>query len=149
MQFHITYIKRVSLLFFGLAFVFSGCLKKIDEVDQLDTNVYDRGYAGDQWFEILDYYQFINDLGQTRVRVEYNIPEENLPELKSSFFDLALRKGEVTTWSYITLPLNGDGGYNFYTDFVKNDADVYCLSLGVYVPDEDAVINDFQECVSL
>lgn len=149
MQLHTSHIKRAGLLLFGVLLVFSSCLKKIEEADHLDTNIFDRDYTGGQWFNIVDYYQYSNELGQIRVKVVFDIPESNLPNLKSSYFNLAYRRGTTELWQYAVLELNNKGGFNGSFDFITNEEHLYCLTLGIYLPEEDAVINYFEECVQL
>lgn len=149
MQFYTSHIKSAKFVLISAVFLFSSCLKKIEEADRLDTNIFDRGYKGGAWYNIVDYYQYSNPLGQIRVKMAFDIPSANLPNLKSSFINLAFRFDESEDWQNTTLELNNKGGYNGSFDLVINEDDVYCLTLGIYLPDEDEVINYFEECVEL
>ncbi len=139
---------KYILVLLVLALTASSCLKKVEGIDELNTNVYDPDYAGEQWFEIVNIFQFTNSLGQIRVRVTFQIPESNTPDLKPSTIDLGVRRGSGA-WINDEFNLIGDGVYEGEIDFEKTDSDVYCLSLGIYVEEDNEIINDFMECVAL
>lgn len=142
--------KRITIVVLT-TFSLISCFKEIDEAKALNTNIFDRDYTGEKWFNTLDVTQYSNDLGQIRVNVKYEIPFEKLPDLRSSYLLVATRKGsdESVPWSYKDLPLNKNGGYSGSLDFPKNDEDNYCLTLGFLVEEDSTVINQFSECVSL
>lgn len=144
-----------NFLFIAVAgFLVTGCFKKIEEANELDFNMFDREYAGEQWFIVKDQAEFVNGLGQQRVRATIEIPLENLPELRSSTLDLTYSWNYETEEDWIfpmtNTNLNTDGGYTRIVTTARNDENFYCLSAGVYLEDEDSlVINPFTECFSI
>lgn len=139
-----------KLLLFGLAAsLLTGCFKEINEADDLTSNIFDRDYTGERWFELVEANVISNALGQIRVRVDFEIPIENLPELRSSIVDIAYDKNlsAEPNWGYKQLFLDNNGGYSGSVEFPQSPDNEYCLSLGFFIPEEDSlVINDFKAC---
>lgn len=140
---------RGFLLVMILPLFFGSCLKKIEEADNLNTNIFDRDYTGDQWYVINDTYQITNDLGQIKARIEVSIPQENVPELKPSNIKVHV-EGDGLPVTVIDFPKSGGAGnYDAIVDLPYNGLITYCITLGIYVEEEDAAINLFEECFQL
>ncbi|MBI3135456.1 MAG: hypothetical protein HYZ14_12340 [Bacteroidetes bacterium] len=129
----------------ALGLVTSSCLKKIEGVDTLNTNIFDKEYAGDCWFYIDDAYSYYNDFGFPRVMIKAVLPEENAPGLQSYLIYITCRvnnQQEVLFNSY----LNTSGDYTFFYDAAPETSNEYCLEAGIYLQDEDTTINRFTLC---
>lgn len=140
-------IARFGLLFLFAA-LFTGCLKKIEEADNLNTNIFDRDYAGDQWYVIDDYYQFTNELGQIKTRVEVIVPSENTPDLKSSSLKVEA-SGSGYTKNILNFNIQTGGDYEGIIDLPYNGLVTYCIELGIYIEEEEEAINSFEDCFQL
>lgn len=140
-------IIRLSAIAFVIL-TLSGCLKKIDGVDELNTNIFDRDYAGEQWYIIDNAEQITNDLGEIKTRIYTVIPEENVPALKPSSISVHLEGDgiEVTVVDYFTAP---GGDYELIIDLPYTGSGTYCITLGIYIDEEDAAINLFEDCVTI
>jgi hypothetical protein len=127
--------------------IHTSCLKKVEGADELNTNIFDREYAGDIWFTITDAYSFINDSGLPRVRVEAVIPASKMPSLSPTLVQLQV---DVNGQADVLFNASIDeyGNYAFYYDAVPASGD-YCLTAGIYVQEDGSVINSFTECTSL
>ncbi|MCG8576182.1 MAG: hypothetical protein MI810_14930 [Flavobacteriales bacterium] len=139
-------MKKLVYIAILLPFVLSSCFKKIEGIDELNTNIYDREYAGDQWFQIEEATEFINEVGQTKVRIDILVPEESTPGLKPSFFyysvdvnneDLGVQSASKKEEGHYEIELIVD------TDPSSN----YCVMLGVWIEEDEEAINHFSECV--
>jgi hypothetical protein len=124
------------------------CLKKVEGADELNTNIFDREYAGDIWFVITDAYSFINDSGLPRVRVEAMIPASNMPTLTPTIVQLQIDVNGQDSILF-NAGIDEDGNYAFYYDAVPATPGNYCLTAGIYVQEDGTVINSFTACTSL
>lgn len=138
----------IPFLLLVFAFGFTGCLKKIEEVDQQTTNIFDREYTGEQWFVIDEFFQYTNELGQIRVRVELVVPDENTPVLKASDFDSQIQADGFDE-AVVIFNLRTDGSYGVGIDLVYGGVGEYCVTVGIYLEDEETVINSFTDCFTL
>ena len=138
---------RISLLFISLIFLMSSCLKKIDGVDELNSNVFDKEYTGGLWFEIDDFYTVLID-GQTRYKMEVLIPKENLPSLKPSFLEVSCNVNEQD-FGVVQANLTSDSNFEFFLIVIPDGGTDYCLTMGIYLDDEELTINSFTDCTTL
>lgn len=139
-------IRMCSALF--LLLTLNSCLKKIDGVNDLTTNIYDYEYSGECWFIISDAYSYYNDFGQQFVKVEAVLPEENFPGLQPNLIFITCNvnnEQEVIFNSYI----NTNGDFEFYYDAQVNPDNQYCMEAGLYIQDRDTTINKFTLCTSI
>ncbi|UKN02284.1 hypothetical protein K6119_01965 [Paracrocinitomix mangrovi] len=132
----------------SLIFLSSSCLKKIEEVETANTNIMDPDYAGGQWFVYDDVYTFTNSNNDQFVKLDFTIPAENAPKLKPTFIDLAV-KVNGGNYIYTSVNINTQGDYDGSVAVVPQGETNYCVEIGVYVEEEDLVINSFSECKSL
>jgi hypothetical protein len=141
---------RFSLLFLGvILFVSTSCLKKIERTDDLNTNIFDREYSGDIWYEVKNLAQVTNDLGQIRARFSGQIYPDKLPTLKPSAIYI-LAEGTGFTEQVIDLNQNGSGNFPFSIDLPYVDGLVeYCITLSIYDEDQEIGINPFSVCRDL
>ncbi len=141
-------MKHLFVLFFILTLGFSSCLKKVEGVDDLTTNIYDTAYSGASWFYIEEAYSFFNTLGQPRVMVLCIVPSNATPGLKpTSFYTTAQVNAEDLGLIYA--PKENDGSYEFYLDVSDDGTDSYCVTMAVYNAEDSTSINGFTECVNL
>jgi hypothetical protein len=99
---------RFSLLFLGVILLVStSCLKKIERTEDLNTNIFDREYSGDIWYEVKTLTQVTNDLGQIRARFSGQIYPDKLPTLKPSAIYI-LAEGTGFTEQVIDLNQNAE-----------------------------------------
>ena len=148
MQFFNKNITVRLIVLLALPFFFSSCLKKIEEVDELNTNIFDREYEGGQWFVVDDVFQLSNELGELKVRFEVVIPSESVPELKPSNIKVHA-EGDGLDVTVYDFPLTGSGDYKAIVDLPYLGLITYCIKLGVYIEDENAAINLFSYCKAL
>ena len=126
----------------------TSCLKKIEEVETANTNIFDPEYGGDKWWNYGDLYLWTNSNNDQKVRIQVVIPQSYAPDLQPLNIPLSIS-------------VNG-GGYNqqsavinqscYYTcnyDINPQSTTNYCIDVGVYVEEEDTTINVFSECKSL
>ncbi len=140
---------KISLILFVLLPLFLGsCLKKVDGVDEIDTNIFDREYAGDIWYVIKDVEQVTNELGQIKARLNIWIPKENLPGLVPSNIKIHTQ-GDGLDVTVLDFPLTPGGDYERFIDLPYTGPGNYCITLGVYIEEDNAAINLFDECVTL
>jgi hypothetical protein len=128
-----------------LVFTFSSCLKKNTEINELNTSIFDREYAGGPWFEVVKAFKYVNDIGQTKIRFDLVVPSEKITGLKGSFLPLAVRKngGELFIGSW---PLKTGGSYEGFVEFPVNAEGEYCVEVGIVDRTDSSVINAFTEC---
>jgi len=138
-----------SLLILMLILVSTACLKKIDEADQLDYNIYDREYTGDQWYVIDNAEQVTNELGQIRARLLVIIPDENVPGLEPSAIRVVVNAVGFndTVVDFLKDPLLG---YARSIDLPYEYGPFnYCINLAIYDDSNDDGINAFDDCVTI
>lgn len=128
-----------------LVLITTSCLKKIEGVDELNTNIFDKEYAGGCWFEIEDTYWFINDFGLPRMRVKAVLPDENVPDLSPNLIYIKCRVNNQPEILFNAFT-DSKGDYKFYYDAVIESSNNYCLQAGLYIQDEDTTINTFTLC---
>lgn len=139
-------MKKFFFILIGLSFV--SCLKKIDEVDSANTNIFDPNYAGEQWWVFEDVYTYTNAFNDQFIRFEIVIPEEKAPTLKPTKIDLAISvNGTAAQYTVANIKSNGD--FEGHLDITPTGETNFCLEIGVYVEDEDLTINSFTECKNL
>lgn len=140
-------MKRFAYILF-MVFVASSCLKKIEGADNLNTNIYDVGYEGGQWFEIVDYYAYQNSDGLDLVGVKAYVAPETTPDLKPSHLHVMYSlKGSDTTHVYS--PIKEDKSFEFWFSTTPDLSGSYCLTMGVFMEEDSTGINYFTECFSL
>lgn len=138
---------QVVVFVFAL-FLFSSCLKKIDGVNELNSNIYDYEYSGECWFYIDDAYSYFNDFGQQFVKIEAVLPEEKFPGLQPNLIFITCNvneEQEVIFNSYI----NTKGDFEFFYDAQVSSNNEYCLEAGLFIQDRDTTINRFTLCTNL
>ncbi len=141
-------IKALAVII--LLLVLTGCLKKIEEADELTTNIFDREYTGDQWYNVNEVSLFTNDLGQNKARFDVVIPNENLPELKPSNVQVWVSGYGGDSTAVLDFVLTGSSLYKSTIDLPYAGATAdYCVTLGIYLEDENDVINKFSGCYNL
>ena len=135
------------ILYSFLVFLTTSCLKKLKEVDELNTNIFDKEYAGDTWFVIDDMSTILID-GQTRYKMEVRVQKSFLPGLKPSsiFLDCQVNSQE---YDIVEANLNSDGEFDFFLIVIPDGTDTYCLAMGLYVNSEEITINSFTSCYTL
>ena len=148
MQFRNKNIVLGLMAFLILPFVLTGCLKKVEHVDDLTNNIFDRDYTGEQWYIIEDIAQVSNDLGQIKARLHVTIPAEKVPELNPSSIIVHV-SGDGLPVTTIDFPLVPGGDFKAIIDLPFVGAGNYCIELGIYVKEEDAAINLFTDCRTL
>ena len=147
MLFRATYLKY-SLVLVTTLFLFSACFKQFDEIDNLNTNMFDRDYQGDAWFDLDTAYYFVTPLGISRVLYEVSILQDRLPSLKPSNIAVEFSTTAAEP-KIIDFPLSSGGIYVKKIDVPYTGSGAYCFQLGVLVPTDSTIINRFEECVSL
>jgi len=128
--------------------MFSSCLKKIEEVETANTNIFDPGYAGEQWFVYDDVYTYVNSSSQTRVKILVTVPEENAPEIQPTNIPISASINEYST-ILDSASITSSGDYSLIFDLIPDGSPNYCLSMGVYLKEQDSVMNVFTECKDL
>ncbi len=147
MQFRFTYLTH-SFLIVATLFLFSACFKQFDEVDNLNTNMFDRDYKEDSWFDLDTAYYFVTPLGTSRVLFDISIRQDRLPSLKPS--NIAVEFSTIATEpEIIDFPLSSGGIYRKKIDVPYTGSGEYCFQLGVLVPTDSTIINRFEGCASL
>ncbi|NOQ75295.1 MAG: hypothetical protein GQ574_25010 [Crocinitomix sp.] len=124
------------------------CLKKVEGIDEINTNIFDREYAGDVWYVIKDIEQVTNDLGQIKARLYTWIPKANLPGLVPSNIKIFV-SGDGLPEGVIDYPLTPGGDFERAIDLPYVSPGEYCITLGIYLEDEDETINLFETCIIL
>jgi hypothetical protein len=128
-----------------VALLATSCLKKIEGVNDLDTNIFDKEYAGPCWFYVDDTYTYFNMFGMPRVMVEAVLPEENVPGLKPSMIFITCQVNNQQEILFNST-VNNKGDYTFYFDAAPESSNSYCLEAGIYLQEEDTTINRFTIC---
>ena len=141
-------MKYFKAIFIFVVFISVSCVKKVENIDNIDTNIFDEEYAGDQWFEVIDAYEFYNSEGQLKVKFEVEIPKENLPNLRPTKIDLAIKLNSGS-YEYIECFQNVFGDFEFEKDYSKVSTGSYCLDIGLFDEEEDRILNNFTECVNI
>lgn len=136
------------IVILSLSFALSSCLKKIEAADNLNTNIFDKEYAGDCWFVVEDTYTYINSDGMTLVRVEANLYGSKMPELKPSSVKINCHVNDKPD-ILIEVVTDNKGNYPFYYDLVPETSNEYCLEAGLFLEVEDTIINKFTVCTNL
>jgi len=133
------------VLVISLSLLTASCLKKIDGVDNLTTNIYDKEYTGPCWFYISDTYAYFNNVGAPRVMIKAVLPEENVPSLQPYMIQITCKvndQQEVVFNSFI----NTAGDYTFFYDAAPDPSNEYCLTAGIFLQKEQITINSFTLC---
>lgn len=146
MQSRFSYLKLSGFL--AILIVLGGlssCFKKNEAANNLTTNIFDREYSGERWYEIDSIYYFVNILGQSKARVEVVIPKENLPKLRPSNIQVSLAAEDMDS-VIIDFPQVGNGNFERIIDLPYDGVGSYCISLGIFVPSDSTVINRFDNC---
>jgi len=136
---------RLILIILFISILFSSCLKKIEEADNLNTNIFDKEYAGGCWFNVTDTYSYINGDGQTKIRIEAVLPESNMPGLKPSSVAIYCSVNDQPEL-LLNVGTDDNGNYPFYYDAIPESSNEYCLEAGLYLASEDSTINRFVVC---
>ena len=125
----------------------TSCLKKISQVDEANTSLFDEEYSGEQWFIFEDVYTFTNSNNDFKVRLEYVIPAEFAPDLKPTGIKVeALVNGYPAKLD--SAVINNSGGYEGSLEYSPDGSSQYCLNLGIYINEENRSINNFSDCKS-
>lgn len=136
------YIALLSIIAFC-----SSCLKKIEEVDTANTNIFDPEYAGDQWWIYDDVSMFTNQNNDTYIKIEFSA-EDHLPDLKPTSIDVSVIINEEPP-IYTTMDISPSGDLEGIVTISPMSTTNYCIEIGVYIEEEDRTINSFSECKSL
>lgn len=148
MQSRTKIIKSSLVLFLVFPFFFASCLKKVDGVDELNTNIFDREYAGDVWYVIKDIEQITNGIGEIKARLTIWIPSSNLPGLVPSNIKVHT-EGDGLPVNVLDFPVTVGGDFETNVDLPYTGVGEYCIKIGIYIEEEDAAINIFESCASL
>lgn len=135
------------MLILVLPLLCGSCFKKVDGVDEINTNIFDREYAGDVWYEITDIEQLSID-GAIKARLIIWIPKANLPGLVPSNIKVHA-EGDGLPVTVLDFPLTTGGDYETVIDLPYTGVGEYCVKLGIYLEEEDAAINIFENCITL
>lgn len=136
------------LICISIGMTLSSCLKKIDEMDNLNTNIFDPEYAGDKWYSIDDAYLYTNSFNDQYVRIEYSIPESAVPTIQPTGISIMSECNSYPAQTDSAI-LSYKGHYEGVLQYVPDGSTDYCIDLGIYIWQEDTTINRFSECVSL
>lgn len=140
--------KNITLIILFTIGLF-GCFKEVEEVSSLNTNIFDRDYAGEKWYVVEDSYLITNELGQNKVRNDIVIPDTVMPGLRPSKIAV-MYTGPTIDTVVADIPQSPLGGYRNALSLPYVGADsTYCFSIGIYIEEEDAAINIFETCVKL
>lgn len=139
-------MKRILSLIL-ISFTLVACLKDIPEVDALNSNLFDRDYDGEQWFEIESVNSFVNSDGQFRIKLETYIRKERFGNLKPSRIEVHAEGDglELTVVEFILQP-NGDYRKDLELKYIEG-LSTYCVTLGIFIEEENKAINLFSDCV--
>lgn len=141
-------MKKTIIIPILLLMISVSCLKKIEGTENLNTNIFDKDYAGGVWFYIDDVSSYYTDFGQLKIRVDAVLPSANMPALKPYLIYINCsvnNKPETLFYSY----KDTDGDYPFYFDLSPESSGEYCMDAGIYLEDEDTTINRFTLCSEL
>lgn len=136
------------LICISIGMTLSSCLKKIDEMDNLNTNIFDPEYAGDKWYSIDDAYLYTNSFNDQYVRIEYSIPESAVPTIQPTGISIMSQCNNYPAEPDSAI-LSYKGHYEGVLQYLPDGSTEYCIDLGIYIWDKDTTINRFSECVSL
>jgi hypothetical protein len=131
-----------------LLFLSSACLKKIEEIDTMTTNIYDTAYTGDSWFFIDDAYEYMNGLGENKVKLVCVVPASATPDLKPSFFKV-IANINADSLGIVSTDKEFDESYEFWLDTDPSTDNNYCITLSVFIEEDSSSINPFTECIGL
>lgn len=138
-----------GLLLMGLLVFASSCLKKLEEVDQLNDNIFDREYEGKQWFVLESAEQVTNDLGQIRTRVLVLIPDEFVPDLEPSVIRVVVNANSYDDY-VLGIPKDPLLGYAQTIDLpYEGAAEDYCLNIAIYDAENEDAFNAFDDCITI
>ena len=96
-----------------------------------------------------DVYIFTNQNNDQFTRFEIGIPEENAPKLKPPKIHLGVNVNSGSNLYVVVMTVGFSGDYSGTLDIPVSGQTNFCLNVGVYVEEEDIVINEFEECKSL
>ena len=139
-------MKYLIVVILGLSL--TSCLKKVVEVETANTNIMDPEYGGDQWWIFEDVYVYTNQNNDQFIRFEITLPGENAPQLKPPKIDMALVANGATP-VYDVLEIKSNGDYEAMVDIDPTGETNFCIEVGVYVSEENLIINSFTECKAL
>ena len=139
-------IRKLAVIVIGVSF--SSCLKEIDAMNHLNTNIFDPDYAGDKWYSIDEAYKYTNSFNNELVFIKYSIPESAVPLLQPIGFPLTADCNNYPT-VIDSVTIQYEGHYEGDLLFPADGSTEYCIDLGIYIREEDTTINRFSECVSL
>ncbi len=143
MQFRSSYLKYcVGIL---TVFLLSACFKKFDQIETLNTNMFDREYQGDAWFQLDSAFYFVTPLGTSQTRFEISIIQDRLPGLKPSNIKVEFSSGGSDPL-ILDFPLSSGGVYEKVIDVPYVGTGEYCVEMGVFVPSDSTIINKFSAC---
>lgn len=148
MRTHFSYLNYNWLLVAFLLVGLSSCFKKYEEASDLTTNMFDREYSGECWYEIESIAYYVNDLGQSKARLGLLIPKENLPQLRPSIVTVELSSAGITP-TLIDLPSTASGNYKKFVELPYVGVGEYCITMGIFVGTDSTIINSFPRCAQL
>lgn len=124
------------------------CLKKIDEADSLNSNIFDPEYAGEKWYSIQEISSYTNSNNDLRVRIDYAISESTVPTIKPTGLSIMADCNQYPT-VLDSAVRTYQGYYKGSLEYLPDGSGQYCINLGIYLWAEDTTINRFTECISL
>ena len=138
---------RKILIIATSVFALSSCLKKIEQVDTANTNIYDINYQGEQWFVLEDIYLYTQNNNQF-VSIDYRIPRSFAPDLSPTGI---MVEGLVNDYDakLDSAIIGSDGSYYGSFSYLYDGSTNYCLNAGVYIRELDYSINHFADCTEL
>ena len=135
-------------VFFTIALLLSSCLKKIEEVDSANTNIFDPDYAGEQWWSYDDVYLYTNSNNDQFVHFDFSIPQEKAPKLKPPTIDVSVKVNGGDP-HYTGANIYIDGSYKGGLNIPPTGETSFCLEIGIFVESDTLIINEFTDCMSL
>jgi hypothetical protein len=120
----------------------TSCFKKLEGVDELNDNIYDREYTGGPWFQITDAVEYFDIFANPKVRVEIEVPAEATPTYKPSNFYYTLDiNGE--DFGTVFEPMQEEGHYEIEKSVDPHPSDTYVVTMGVWIDETQESINPF------
>jgi len=141
-------MKRYVFAIISVGLLFASCLKKIDEVENASTNIFDPNYTGGQWWVYEDVSLVTNSNNDTKIKIDILVPEENVPTLNPVGFSVWSQLNEYEG-RVDSLSVDYSGDYSGALIYDPDGSTDFCLQLGIYNYDPDTIVNVFSECKSL
>lgn len=141
---------REVIMAFGVTFMVVSCMKKVEGIEEYQTNIFDVNYEGEQWFVYEDVYMYTNSFNDQLVGVKFSVPKENLSDLRPSHLLLRYQVNNQSEKD-MSVELDNQGDYSATIGLFPSGTQEYCLTLSVLIieNEDSTAINSFTECKSL